>query len=42
MAALKIDDGKIAVRGLELEVAHRATGPLLLVLHGVGLRRSHS
>ena len=36
MAALKIVDGKITVRGLELEVVHRGTGPLLLLLHGAG------
>ncbi len=36
MARLEIDDGKIAVRGLQLEVVHRGTGPLLLLLHGAG------
>lgn len=36
MASLKIADGKITVRGLELEVVHRGTGPLLLLLHGAG------
>src|SRR3984893_5758029 len=33
---LKIVDGKIIVRGLELEIVHRGTGPLLLLLHGAG------
>jgi pimeloyl-ACP methyl ester carboxylesterase len=36
MAALEIVDGKITVRGLELEVVHRGTGPALLLLHGAG------
>jgi pimeloyl-ACP methyl ester carboxylesterase len=36
MAPLEIADGKITVRGLELEVAHRGAGPLLLLLHGAG------
>jgi len=36
MTALAIVDGKITVRGLELEVVHRGTGPLLLLLHGAG------
>lgn len=34
MAPLTIEEGKIAVRGLELEVAHRGDGPPLLLLHG--------
>jgi hypothetical protein len=36
MARLEIDDGKIAVRGLQLEAVHRGTGPLLLLLQGAG------
>jgi pimeloyl-ACP methyl ester carboxylesterase len=36
MPRLEIDGGKITVRGLELEVMHRGTGPLLLLLHGAG------
>jgi hypothetical protein len=30
MAQLEIEDGKVAVRGLQLEVVRRGTGPLLL------------
>jgi pimeloyl-ACP methyl ester carboxylesterase len=36
MASLGIIEGKLKVRGLELEVFHRGSGPLLLLLHGGG------
>jgi pimeloyl-ACP methyl ester carboxylesterase len=42
MAPVGIVDGKITVRGLELEVVHRGEGPLLLLLHGAGGMDSHA